>query len=100
MPINSFQHVSAAISVAGTPDTDPTLEVLLRPAACNLALSRVVLHETVHFWQYLSSAYLAEIAMEDWERLKQFEQDGTAGPPGLKRQHFIERETAEPFRHL
>jgi hypothetical protein len=54
-------------------------------------MSRVILHETIHLWQYLSSGYLANLVEEDWLRLKAFEQGDTPAPAGPKRKAFLER---------
>ena len=30
-------------------------------------LCRILFHESLHFWQFLSSSYIASLVAEDWE---------------------------------
>lgn len=39
-------------------------------------LSRVLYHETIHFWQLLSSGYVANLVGEEWGRLLEYEDTG------------------------
>ena len=39
-------------------------------------LCRVLYHESIHFWQLLSSGYIADLVAEEWLRLQAFEQRG------------------------
>lgn len=44
------------------------------------SLCRVLYHETIHFWQFLSSAYLANLVQAEWLRLRAFEDSGRWPP--------------------
>jgi hypothetical protein len=39
-------------------------------------LCRVLYHESVHFWQFLASSYLANLVGKEWARLRAFEETG------------------------
>ena len=39
-------------------------------------LARVLYHESIHFWQFLASAYIANLVAEEWHRLEEFERTG------------------------
>jgi hypothetical protein len=45
-------------------------------------LCRVLYHETLHFWQLLSSGYLAVLVAAEWERLLHYEATGELMPAG------------------
>lgn len=38
---------------------------------------RVYMHEVLHFWQALSQSFLTRLALEEWERLLDYEENGT-----------------------
>ncbi|TDD26333.1 hypothetical protein E1218_13210 [Kribbella turkmenica] len=40
-------------------------------------LPRLLIHETVHFWQLLGSGYLTRLVADEWQRLLALEADGT-----------------------
>jgi hypothetical protein len=42
-------------------------------------LCRVLYHESLHFWQFLASGYLANLVAEEWQRLFKFRQTGEIG---------------------
>lgn len=44
------------------------------------SLCRVLYHESTHFWQLLSSAYLANLVQAEWMRLRAFEDHGQWPP--------------------
>jgi hypothetical protein len=44
------------------------------------ALCRVLYHESLHFWQLLASAYLANLVAREWGRLLEFETTGEIVP--------------------
>lgn len=69
--------------------------VLLHPAGHNPAASRVVLHETLHYWQQLSQPFPARLAAEDLARLERFEDDGAIAGPGPCRREYVRR--YQPF---
>lgn len=54
-------------------------------------LSRVIFHETVHYWQYIGHAHLIHLVAEDWIRLKHFDATGQSLPPGNLRRGFTRR---------
>ena len=41
-------------------------------------ISRILYHETVHFWQLFSSGYLAKVVLDAWTGLIDFERQGKA----------------------
>jgi hypothetical protein len=46
------------------------------PAYFDIPALRILLHETVHFWQMLSMSFLTNLAIESWDALLQFESTG------------------------
>ncbi len=61
---------------------DPHSLVLRAPQKIEPKKSRVIFHEAVHFWQQCSQTFLAQIADENWSRLKTYEETGEIRPPG------------------
>lgn len=53
--------------------------------------SRVLIHETVHYWQQLSQGFALLLAAEEWRRLDRFEREGTVEAPGVFGRRFVER---------
>jgi len=51
-------------------------------------LCRVLFHESLHFWQFLSSGYIASLVAEDWEHLVHFEKKGEIKPYSEKLKNF------------
>ncbi|HEY0867598.1 MAG TPA: hypothetical protein VGE01_09470, partial [Fimbriimonas sp.] len=51
-------------------------------------LCRVLYHETTHFWQLLGSSYLADVVMDDWERVVAYEQSGKTIPGPAKKREY------------
>jgi hypothetical protein len=43
--------------------------------------SRSLIHETLHFWQFLGSRYLLRLADADWRRIEHFEEKRAILPP-------------------
>jgi len=74
-----------------------SLQVLHWPAGYHPKQSRVIFHETVHFWQYLASGYLARLVEEDWDRLVKFEDSGRVIWNTPLRSHFIEPHSVHAF---
>jgi hypothetical protein len=64
------------------------------------ALCRVLYHESIHFWQLLSSAYLANGLQDEWLRLLEFEQTGHLRPASELVSGMLERRPGEPFSTL
>lgn len=63
-------------------------KVLHHPAGFRPAQSRILLHETVHYWQQLGQGYLLLRVDEDWRRLCEFRDSGKVQPPGTMKAHF------------
>ena len=61
------------------------------------SLCRVLYHESIHFWQLLSSAYLANALQDEWLRLLKFEQTGDLGPVSNAVSQIAEQRPGEPF---
>ncbi|MEM7101237.1 MAG: hypothetical protein AAF541_23445 [Pseudomonadota bacterium] len=60
-------------------------------------LCRVLLHETIHFWQFLSSAYVANIVQSEWMRVLEFEENGRIGPSSDALASMHRKNENEPF---
>lgn len=60
-------------------------------------LCRVLYHESVHFWQFLASAYLANLIGEEWVRLLHYEQSGAVRPQSAAVAGFKQRAETAPF---
>jgi hypothetical protein len=59
------------------------------PAAYEPRRSRVVLHETLHYWQQLAHGFLARLAAEEWRRLLAFRKSGKYPPVGDLRRRYV-----------
>lgn len=88
---NAFSAVSLIVDVA-EPSGPPDTLVIRHPAKHRPALSHIILHETLHFWQHLASGYLVRIAAEEFRRLLAFEATGEAPPAGPLLRAFITRD--------
>jgi hypothetical protein len=86
---SEFWALGAIVKV-GVPAPPRSLRVWLGPANYHPQQSRQVFHETIHFWQYLSSGYLARVVQEDWDRLIAFEQFGTLVREAPRRLHLLQ----------
>ncbi len=96
---NFFRRISGLIEVDHQwRPADP--KVLRHPAAHETTESRVVFHETVHYWQHVGQGFLAKMAEEDWNRLQQFEFDATVSDPGPYRLEFVRRHDQADFSAL
>ncbi len=51
--------------------------------------SRILCHETLHFWQILASDYLANLVILEWSRVKLFESTGVMLPRDAKWNEFL-----------
>ena len=87
--IARFNPVSLIIDTAA-PWRQAHSSVLRQPSAWHPQLSRVVVHETVHYWQQLSQGFLARMAEEDWRRLQVFKDSGEIQPAGPLRHRYVE----------
>ena len=70
-----FSRLSLVIDVADD-WCEPNTLVLRHPAKHDPKRSRIVMHETLHWWQQLGHGFLTFFAAEDWQRLKEFETNG------------------------
>lgn len=61
---------------------------LMGPKDIKPSLSRVIFHETIHYWQYIGHTYLINLIEEDWARLMYFDKTGEIKPPGDLRKRF------------
>ena len=71
--MTGFSHVSLLIDL----DHEwwsPKITAFLDPASYFPRRARMLVHETIHYWQQLSSGYLLAMAQEDWEQLLSWEQ--------------------------
>lgn len=48
--------------------------------AWGATLCRVLYHESIHFWQLFSSAYVGNLVADDWRRLQHFHSTGEISP--------------------
>lgn len=85
---SEFWALGAIIKV-DFPAPPRSLDVWYGPGGYYPERSRQLFHETVHFWQYLASGYLARLVEEDWDRLVAFEQTGRTTREAPRRVHFI-----------
>ena len=60
-------------------------------------LARIVYHESIHFWQFLSSGYIANLVSEDWLRLLEFEKTGKILPLSENQSNYSKRQEKYPF---
>ncbi|HET9001517.1 MAG TPA: hypothetical protein VFP86_17895 [bacterium] len=60
-------------------------------------LSRILYHESVHFWQLLSSFYMAEIVATEWARVCHFEKTGEILPVSEHKIAHTQRRGDQPF---
>lgn len=87
---NRYVPLSMVVDV-GDAWAPPHPIALTGPKDWRPPLSRVVFHETVHYWQYISHAHLIHLVTEDWMRLKHFDATGQSLPPGNLRRGFTQR---------
>lgn len=79
---NSFDYLSGCVSVnRDAPDewkTEAVLPFWYSPNAPEFGeqLSRILYHETIHFWQLMYSPYLLRTVGKMWEQLLRFESAG------------------------
>jgi len=87
---NRYQAVSGLIEIADE-WLLPNRYVLRAPVRFKEpSIAQSVLHETVHYWQHISSGFLALLAEEEWNRLIAFESEGELRKPGPIRHRFVE----------
>jgi len=60
-------------------------------------LPRWLYHESLHFWQLVSSSYLQALVAGEWDRVLSFEADGVPPPASPIRTSHARRGAGEPF---
>lgn len=60
-------------------------------------ICRTLYHESVHFWQFLSSAYLANMVADEWHRVESFQETGKVPTPSKLSSSFRNRAETMPF---
>lgn len=96
---NDFEYLSGNINIsAALPDhlqkngLDPFYEDP-NNTAWGDTLCRVLYHESIHFWQFLASGYIANLVSEEWKRLNHFEETGEIIPQSeFLKKHIIHPE--------
>lgn len=96
---SSFSPISLAINV-GAESYQAHPDVLLGPATYEPRRSRVVMHETLHWWQHLGHGFLSFVAGEDWQRLQEFEATKKVPPTGPWRKEFVRKHPKLGFSAL
>lgn len=86
----SYIPVSMVVDV-GEQWALPNIFALTGPKDWRPSLSRVIFHESIHYWQYIGHSHLINLIEEDWSRLKHFERTGEILPPGRLRTLFFQR---------
>lgn len=84
---NCFRLTSLCIDI-GEKGANPTADTLLWPAEHEPRISRVVFHESVHYWQSLIHGFTTRLAAEELARLKEYETTGNILPPGPVKREF------------
>ena len=93
---SAFRAISGVVEV-DSEWREPSPKVLRHPAAHEPEMSRVVFHETVHYWQQLGQSFMAKIVQEDWQRLLRFETEKARDDVGPYRRHFVHHHDAYGF---
>jgi hypothetical protein len=60
-------------------------------------ICRTLYHESVHFWQFLASAYLGNMISAEWERIKTYKGSGKIREPSEAIKQFRQRIDGAPF---
>lgn len=87
---NAFSRISLLIDIAEDWYKPDTL-VLRAPAKYEPSRSRIVMHETLHWWQQLGHGFMTWLATEDWRKLIGFESTGTVSAPGPRMREFVRK---------
>lgn len=67
-------------------EIDP--QVLWTPWRKDPYRSRMIFHESIHFWQHISQGFLLRLAKEQWDRLIAYELRGEKSGPGATELEF------------
>ena len=98
-----FEYLTGVINVPATAPAklvdDGLDQFYLEPndEEWGASLCRVLYHESIHFWQLFSSAYVANIVDHDWIRLQHFRDTGQVQPLGERAQEYGVRDEGMPF---
>ena len=98
-----FEYLTGVINVPATVPAKLTNDGLgqfyLAPndEEWGASLCRVLYHESIHFWQLFSSAYVANIVDHDWIRLQHFRDTGQVQPLGERAKEYGVRAEGKPF---
>ena len=60
-------------------------------------LCRVLFHESIHFWQFFSSGYLANLLADDWARIQRFEKEKIIVPATDYANNHFKKANHYPF---
>lgn len=93
---NTFSRISLVIDL----DQDwyePNTLVLRQPTKYEPSRSRIVMHETLHWWQQLGHGFMTWLAAEDWQRLTRFESTGTVPALGPRMREFVRKNKSLGF---
>ena len=100
---NSFEFLSGTINIsAPLPDSlqEKGLDSFYEDpnnSQWGDVLCRVLYHESIHFWQFLSSGYIANLISEEWKRLNHFEQMNEIIPKSDFLKNFNQRPEDKTF---
>ena len=87
---SAFSPVSLVIGVAEDYYSPRTIAIGA-PVEYEPRRSRIVMHETLHYWQQLTHGFLARLASEEWRRLQAFRENGEFPPPGPVRRQYVKK---------
>jgi hypothetical protein len=93
---SAFRPISALIEVDFA-WREPHSKVLRHPTAHEPQDSRVIFHETVHYWQQLAQGFMARMVQEDWARLQRFREENALPEAGPYRVEFVRRHSEAGF---
>ncbi len=93
---SAFRPISALIEVE-FPWREANPKTLRHPAIHRPQESRIVFHESVHYWQQLGQGFMTKIAQEDWIRLLLFEKNNVVADPGPYRIEFARQHVVSDF---
>jgi hypothetical protein len=100
---NNFEYLSGTVNIsAPLPDIlqEKGLDAFYEDpnnARWGDVLCRVLYHESIHFWQFLASGYIANLINEEWKRLDHFEQMNEIIPKSDFLKNFTQRPEDIPF---
>lgn len=93
---SAFRSISGIIK-AGFDWRAPHPKVLRHPTAHEPMESRVIFHESVHYWQQLGQGFLSKMTEDDWVRLQRFEDTDEKLGVGAYRTEFMRKDDTAGF---